>query len=285
MWKYKLAMNASPQFCIPIADQIRLYKRIGFEGFFLEYQHTEEWRKNIAEWRKIADEEGMIFQSIHAPFSLMRAIWSTEPDADEAVEQLIGCVRTCAENKVPIMVAHTFIGFDDHTPTEVGLENFAKIVAEAEKLGVKVAFENVEGEEYLAAVMERFKDSPAVGFCWDTGHEMCYNHSKDMLALYGDRLIATHINDNLGIRSFDGVITWRDDLHLLPFDGIGDWQDIASRLDRCGFDDIMSFELSCFSKPERIDNKQYENISFEEYVAMAYARACRVATLRKGYKK
>lgn len=278
-------MNASPQFCIPIADQIRLYKKTGFEGFFLEYQHTEEWRKNIAEWRKIADEEGMIFQSIHAPFSLMRAIWSTDPDADEAVDQLIGCVRTCAENKVPIMVAHTFIGFDDHTPTEVGLENFAKIVAEAEKLGVKVAFENVEGEEYLAAVMERFKDSQAVGFCWDTGHEMCYNHSKDMLALYGDRLIATHINDNLGVRNFDGVITWRDDLHLLPFDGIGDWQDIASRLDRCGFDDIMSFELSCFSKPERIDNKQYENISFEEYVAMAYARACRVATLRKGYKK
>lgn len=278
-------MNASPQFCIPIADQIRLYKKTGFEGFFLEYQHTEEWRKNIAEWRKIADEEGMIFQSIHAPFSLMRAIWSTNPDADEAVDQLIGCVRTCAENKVPIMVAHTFIGFDDHTPTEVGLENFAKIVAEAEKLGVKVAFENVEGEEYLAAVMERFKDSQAVGFCWDTGHEMCYNHSKDMLALYGDRLIATHINDNLGVRNFDGVITWRDDLHLLPFDGIGDWQDIASRLDHCGFDDIMSFELSCFSKPERIDNKQYENISFEEYVAMAYARACRVATLRKGYKK
>ena len=43
---------------------------------------------------------------------------------------------------------------------------------------------------------------------------------KDMLELYGDRLIATHINDNLGVSNSDGKIFRTDDLHLLPFDGI-----------------------------------------------------------------
>ena len=83
----------------------------------------------------------------------------------------------------------------------------------AKERGVKVAFENTEGEEYLEALMDNFKDDDTVGFCWDTGHEMCYNHSQDMLAKYGDRLIATHINDNLGISDYDGKITWLDDLH------------------------------------------------------------------------
>lgn len=45
-----------------------------------------------------------------------------------------------------------------------------------------------------------------------------------MLDKYGDRLIATHLNDNLGVSDFDGKVTWTDDLHLLPFDGIIDWR-------------------------------------------------------------
>lgn len=53
-------------------------------------------------------------------------------------------------------------------------------------------------------------DLDNVGFCLDAGHEMCYNHSADMLSLYGDRLIATHINDNLGIRDYGGKTTWID---------------------------------------------------------------------------
>ena len=154
-------------------------------------------------------------------------------------------------------------------------------VHEAENLGVKVAFENTEGEEYLAAVMERFKNSPAVGFCWDTGHEMCYNHSKDMLSLYGDKLIATHINDNLGICDPCGSITWFDDLHLLPFDGIADWQGIAGRLNKCGYNGILTFELNRCSKPNRHENDFYSDMSIEKYLTHAFMRACRVAALRK----
>ena len=48
-----------------------------------------------------------------------------------------------------------------------------------------------------------------------------------MLALYGEKLICTHLNDNLGIKDFEGKTTWHDDLHLLPFDGIADWNKIA----------------------------------------------------------
>ena len=130
--------------------------------------------------------------------------------------------------------------------------------------------------------MDAFRGEKNVGFCWDSGHEMCYNHSKDMLALYGDRLLGTHLNDNLGIRDFGGKITYIDDLHLLPFDGIADWDDIARRLDRCGFDGPLTFELSVMSKPGRRENDVYRKLSPEEYIAEVYKRACRVAAKMKG---
>ena len=175
------------------------------------------------------------------------------------------------------MVAHAFIGFDDHIPTAVGLERLSRLVRCAEGSGTRIAFENTEGLEYLDAVMSTFTDRKTVGFCWDSGHELCYNYGVDLLQRYAGRLIATHLNDNLGISFADGHIFWTDDLHLLPYDGITDWDDIVHRLHREKFDGILTFELSPLSKPNRHDNDKYAAIPLEQYIAEAYARGCRVA--------
>ena len=274
MYRRKLCFGLSRQFGLPYEEQIRMLHTIGFEGFFVNW----EPELDFAPLRRVADELGMVFQSIHAPFHKMADMWEQTESTQAAIDELMDCLHACAENAVPIMVTHTFIGFDKHEPTALGLENYGKVIAEAERLGVKIAFENTEGEEYLAALMNHF-DSPAVGFCWDTGHEMCYNHSKDMLALYGDRLIATHLNDNLGIRDYEGRIIWHDDLHLLPFDGIADWNDIAARLRRHGFEDILTFELNIKSKPNRHENDAYARMDIRDYFTQVYIRACRVAAL------
>ena len=276
MHKLKLCLALSEdQFGISDVDQIRLFKRTGFEAFFAGWKRGCDLRP----LRRAADEEGMIFQSVHAPFTAINALWKPMPNTEEAVQEQIECIRAAADVNVPLVVMHPFIGFTEHEPTRFGLDNFSRVVGEAKRLGVKSAIENTEGEEYLAALMAHFRDEPAVGFCWDSGHEMCYNHSKDMLALYGDRLLGTHLNDNLGVRDFGGEITWLDDLHLLPFDGVADWQDIARRLNACGFDGVLTFELCKKSKPGRHDNDLYTGMEIEAYIAQAYARACRAATL------
>jgi sugar phosphate isomerase/epimerase len=156
-------------------------------------------------------------------------------------------------------------------------KNFDEIVSYAEKYSIKIAFENTEGEEYLFALMEHFKNTDTVGFCWDSGHEMCYNHSQDLLSKYGDRLIMTHINDNLGISRFDGKTFWTDDLHLLPFDGIADWDYNVMRLKKSKHLDILNFELNINSKPERHENDVYEQMTLEQYFTEAYKRACKIA--------
>lgn len=283
MWKQKLCLSTTKESELSIIEQIKLLKKSGFEAFFTEWRPGEP----ISEYAESAKETGMIYQSVHAPFGKAADMWhGDETEGKAAVDELIECVRACAECGVETVVMHAFIGFDDdRKPTAKGIERFGRVVEEAKKHNIKVAFENTEGEEYLAALLEHFKDNDSVGFCWDSGHEMCYNYSKDLLALYGDKLIATHLNDNLGISDFGGRIYWTDDLHLLPFDGIADWDNIAKRLDRCGFDGIMTFELNIRSKPDRHENDIYTKMTIEEYIAECYKRACRVAAKRNKSQK
>jgi sugar phosphate isomerase/epimerase len=101
-----------------------------------------------------------------------------------------------------------------------------------------------------------------------------------MLALYGDRLLCTHLDDNLGISRLDGQIYFTDDLHLLPFDGINDWQSIADRLNRHGYTGELTFEMGRGCAPGRHDKDKYNRMSIEEFLCEVYARACRVATLK-----
>lgn len=273
MYKTKLCLGTSGEFGISNEEQIRLFKKVGFEAFFTM------WDENIARYKEVAEETGMEYQSVHAPFCNASKMWGD--DAEEAVNELIKCVDDCAEYGIPILVVHPYIGFDKvENPTDCGVENFRKVVERAKTSGVKIAFENVEGEAYLKKLMEAFADYENVGFCWDSGHEQCYNRGKDMLAIYGDRLIATHLNDNLGVRDYNGEITFIDDLHLLPFDGIIDWKNAVAKLEKCGYNGIYTFELVKTSKPDRHENDKYTVLDIEHYITECYIRACKVAAIK-----
>ena len=279
MWKQPLCINIIKGLDVAPTEQLHLIKNTGFDGFFAVWREPGELDALAEEAQKL----GLLFQSIHAPFHKARHMWSEGQDGEIALQELLSCLEDCRRLNVPVMIVHPYIGFNIESPTEIGIQRFGTLIEAAEKAGVKIAFENVEGEEHLALLFKRYGDLLHVGFCWDTGHEMCYNHSQDMLALYGDKLIATHINDNLGISNIDGVIAPTDDLHLLPFDGIGNWDDIASRLNRSGFTGPLTFELSVTSKKGRHDNDIYAQMPPEQYFCLAYARACRVAAKRGIY--
>ena len=187
-------------------------------------------------------------------------------------------IDDCVRFHIPIVVAHVWIGFDyQFETTGLYYGNFEEIVRYAKERNVKIAFENTEGIEYLRALMAHFKGDESVGFCWDSGHEMCYNYSEDMLAEFGDRLVMTHLNDNLGISRFDGKIHWTDDLHLLPFDGIADWDCNIQRLRTARRLQILNFELNVTSKPNRHENDIYGKMDPTQYFTEAYKRACKIA--------
>jgi len=275
----RLCLGARKEFGIPVEDQIRLFHQVGFDGFFTV------WDGKTSIYREIANELGMIYQSVHAPFDKMKDIWHDPVKSADAVNELLACVDECGANAVPILIVHAYIGFEPNPgPTAMGIENFRKVVDRAREQNVKIAFENTEGEEYLAALMEAFGDDEAVGFCWDSGHELCYNQGRDMLGKYGHRLIGTHLNDNLGISDFNGITKPVDDLHLLPFDGVVDWDNAICRLHKCGYKGFLTFELKLHSNPGRHEHDKYRQMSIESYITEIYARACRVGTMYRNHK-
>ena len=269
MSEYKLGLATMGNTKLEEVEQMRIMKSVGFDAFFTSWkpQKTESIANEAARL-------GLIQQSIHSPFSgdyRVRYLWEGGESGDFVRNGLIECVKDCARFDIPVMVIHPYIGFHDHTPTQTGLDNYARIIEVANKLGVKLGFENVEGEEYLAALMETFKNEECLGFCLDTGHEMCYNRHKDMLALYGDKLCHTHFNDNLGVRGEE--ITFHDDLHLMPTDGIADWHGIMERIRKTGYNGILMSELTYEDLPGKngIAHK-YTELSVEEFMRKAYEK-------------
>lgn len=270
-----MGMSIENEYDIPLWDVIALLKKTGFEAI------SPKWLSEsvLDEICAAAKQCRMEVQSLHAPYGDTDKLWSKDrsmstPAKDDVLNALGGCVK----HGIPVLVMHARIGFSYiFEPENICYDAFDEIVDTARKNGVQIAFENTEGREFLTLLMDRYAGEKYVGFCWDSGHEMCYNRSEDLLEKYGDRLIMTHLNDNLGVSRFDGQIYWTDDLHLLPFDGIADWDECVKRLKRSKKADILNFELKRRSKPDRHENDAYCQMSLEQYFAECYKRACRIA--------
>lgn len=274
-----IGLEINKQFGVPYLEQIKLFKHTGFDAFFAYWQRGMD----ISELRKAADEHNMFFQSLHAPQGRVHKLWYPDESTPDTIAELIECIEACAEYNIPTVVIHTFFGFGMHTPTEEGLNNYDILVKRAHELGIRVAFENAEGEEYLYALIEKYHDDPMVGFCWDVGHEMCYT-GYDILERIGDKLFMTHLNDNNGITPKDGSITAKDDIHLVPLDGKADWNYIVDRLNRHGYNDVLMFELKIVSQPGRHDNDKYLEMELSDYLKFAFERCRYVAELKEERK-
>jgi hypothetical protein len=145
--------------------------------------------------------------------------------------------------------------------------------------GVSVALENLEGEEYLDALLSRYGDQDHIGFCWDSGHDHCYPHQTDFLESYGSLLIMTHLNDNWGLRDPDGKPSGNDDLHFLPYDGKIDWQHCLQKLANAKKQDVLNFELKIRSHSQNPADQPYAKLPLEDFIRMAGQRGCQVAQM------
>ena len=275
MWKKELCIGLLGNTGLTDEEQLKLIKEVGFDGYFPVWNDDLD----LAAVRACGDGLDLRLQSVHAPFNKMDSLWYPDERTEPTVQRLLKSFRDSAEVGAPIVVIHPFITFTRNQATQAGIDNYGILIEEAKALGIKLAIENVEGEAYLDALMDAYKDQKHVGFCWDTGHEMCYNRHRDLLEDYGDRLLCTHLNDNLGIKSREGMLTFHDDLHFLPFDGIANWQGIADRLVKCGYEGPLTFELKLRTTLNGCKLPVYGEITVEQYLTQAYIRACRVAAL------
>ena len=273
----KLGFSLQAEYDCPLEQVIALLKEAGFSAV------SPVWSPKLpmAELDELTKRHNMIIQSLHAPHGGIDRLWQpADPICAQTKSNIFSTVDTCAEYGIPIMVMHGWQGLIYTFPTEpLDFCAFDSIVDYAEQKGVKIAFENLEGEEYLAALMDRYRGRAHVGYCWDSGHDHCYPHKTDFLDSYGHRLIMTHINDNLGYRTPEDFPTPIDDLHFLPYDGNIEWPSELARLKGMPRQEILNFELKKRSASKAEKDLIYNSITAAEYIRKAGERAHRVADI------
>lgn len=264
----KFGFSLQESYKLPMEQVIDLLAEAGFCAISPGWQRDGDLENTV----RHARSKNMILQSLHGPLRGMPAMWQAE--SPPVLQDLLDSATDCARLGFPILVVHPWNGVDyTFDPQGLYFDHFDKLVTHAEHLGISVAFENLEGPEYLAALLERYVNCRHVGYCYDSGHEACYAPGWDFLAAYGDRLIMTHLNDNLGVTDPGGQLHGTDDLHLLPGDGVLDWQNIARRLQAAKPQEILNFELKIRPKGDRCKLDLYGHLPPETYFREAHRRA------------
>ena len=268
----RFGFSLQEQYIRPMPDVVDLLADAGFCAI------SPGWQRDgcLEAIVRRANARDLILQSLHGPLRGMPAMWSKEPDAAGPIlRDLLDSAEACAAFGFPLLVVHPWNGVDyTFCPECLCFDHFDTLVAHAQKLGIRIAFENLEGPEYLAALLDRYGGCQTVGYCWDSGHEICYTPGWDFLCHYGDRLCMTHLNDNLGVTDPLGRLQGTDDLHLLPFDGIVDWERTVQRLNTAKPQAILNFELKIRPKGNRCKLDLYSQMPLEDYFREAYRRAC-----------
>ena len=267
----KLGFSLQSSYSRPMPQVVDLLANVGFSAVSPGCELKEELESVVLR----AKLRNLALQSLHGPVRGMPAMWSRDRQLAEPItRELLQSATDCARFGIPILVVHPWNGVDyTFCREDLCFDGFDALVTLGESLGIRIAFENLEGPEYLAALMERYQGSKAVGFCWDSGHELCYGPGCDFLSLYGNKLIMTHLNDNFGVTDPTGRLDGTDDLHLLPHHGILDWEQTLLRLRSARKQEILNFELKIRPKGNRCKLDLYSQMPLEQYFAEAYRQA------------
>lgn len=273
-WDGKFVSRLPEESYLP---QFRLLKSLGIREVMLSgYVTLEEADFDMdAETLRMGDlldSMGMRPAQHHGLASVYAPLGASQ---EPVIERLIRSVRYTANLHSPALVIHpghyydpaswnkiTVNEFYDAEVSKHGVEavletaarNLHEAALEAEKLGVKIALENVDRFEPMggAALLPRLvatANSPAVGFCLDSGHAHCCGQTRvaDWVPLMGNKLFTTHFHDNRGAR-LDALTDKKwirpsdIDEHLPPGFGTIPWIDVIQTLDAIGYANTVNFE-------------------------------------------
>lgn len=285
MWKTGMSLSGWG-FPAPPDEKLRVIRAAGFDSFFTGMVSEADLDLIC----RTADEVGLVYESIHAPFGGINAIWDEGEKGEAWVPTLKAVADRCLACGIGYFTLHCMNvpQFNPADPgmqkwSELGLRRFAEVVEYAAKCGVRACFENVEFPQYeMRALLDRLRTicPEGLGITWDVGHEHCYPGGLDVVAEFGDLLVGTHVHDNNGQQD-PAIITWNDDSHLLPYEGSIDFDTVAARLRSVGYRGSITIETGKAPADGLRRTPVPENCTMTQYLTMIHDRAARIAALEK----
>ena len=242
-------------------DTIRAIKEAGFDGVFIQW-YDKKWDFSQEEQLKLCRDLGLNIVFAHLGYSGINDIWVEGENGDNLVKKYLRNLDECKANGISMVCMHLTSKSVVPEPNQLGVKRIQIIVNYAEKLGIKVAFENTKIFGYLEYVFDRIKNKN-VGICLDVGHYHCHFKDNFSWERFKNRIFAVHLHDN----------DQTDDLHLLPFDGTIDWEDFITKLQMANYNGPVILE-SCY----RYD---YINMPLLDFYKLSLERAKEIYKISK----
>lgn len=246
---------------MPIAKRFELIKNAGFDSVMVWWGDGDE-----DEIVSLAQENNLFICNAHLPFEEINLLWNSDESGDIYTDMLCGLIKKCGNKNIPTAVLHVSRGVATPPYNEIGLNRIRKILQVAQQSNVNIAFENLRYVHYLDYVFSNIT-SDKLKFCYDSGHHNCLSPERDLLSEFGDKLIALHLDDNMG----------DSDIHMLPYDGTSNWDIVTDKLAKLNYNGVISLEV------QQDRHEMYADLQPEEFLKTALERAQRIenAILRK----
>ena len=249
-------------------NTLKLIKDAGFNGVFTCTYTTPEVQK----LKTRADELGLEFYFLHAPWKNINSMWIDGDDYLEIYNKIKTTIDSANVCGIKIVILHGSSTYNPPKFNSLGFARFDELVYYAKEKGVKIAFENLRTDFTLYEILEHYKNEDYVGFCYDCGHEFCFTGGKSLyLPNLADKTIATHIHDNFG-KDFIGK-NKEEDLHYLPFDGTLDFNTVMKDIKSVNKNVPLTLEINYNSK------KDYSKLSPAKFIEIAYERMQKINNL------
>lgn len=240
----------------PLSKVAEIVARAGIKNLDCSLDfNNDNWEQALYHDLALYEKNGLSVHQTHAPFNRYGL------HGDKHKEYIWRTLKATKAFGAKYMVVHgDEFDFDNmqYTPQnalEYNYEFFAPYVEEAEKLGLKIAFETVFEDGFnnthrfcansddLLALIRKF-NTDTVCCCWDFGHagvSFKEKHSEKILE-FGDLIQCTHVHD-----------CGHDlDLHLVPFHGENNWNSCMGAMRKIGYSGSLTFEMVYGSIPDNM---------------------------------
>ena len=260
----KLGIVASCLHGVSELDALEKIKAAGFETFFTGSYKNDDVRAI----KERADELGLEYEFIHAPFRNINQMWTAGMGYLEVFDYMKESIDAAANNGIKYVITHVSSGWLPPQVNDLGLERYDEIVLYAKDKGIQVAFENLRKVGNLAVLVDRYENMDNVGFCYDNGHEHCYTETVCWPDIFREKMLCTHIHDNFG-RPEDKMAD--GDIHILPFDGNCDYAKMMAKLDEYNYTGSLTLEVG--------RGARYKDLSHEEFLQTCYDRLVKISKM------
>ena len=233
-------------------ERMNVIKSAGFTGVILLW--TDQFHSDYKDFPHYAMEAGLYVENAHAPYIEANTLWEDNLIGHEYAKKLITCIVDCNTYGIPTLVIHPTNGKTPLPVSNIGIDRLKRIIDKAESLNINIALENMESPQYIEYIFSKVQ-SNRLGFCFDSRHHNLYSPDLDLLSLYGDKLMALHLNDNDNEK----------DRNALRFSGNIHWDNLSEKLKAVDYKGTVAFETR---------NTGFEHIkSADEFLSIAIKKA------------